>query len=249
MTARPLTAPIPVISPKPPGQAQDLHVPVCAAGGVAAAGQPARGAGRVVREPVPAAVTIRSSAADLRVDRVDQPHVHRDLVAWMSRNRPSGSASWRGCPEPVVARAPPARPGSVPRRPGHREPAAGPNKVEITTEIFSRRPPGSSPPGPGAGLVLGQPARVRVSAQVPHGCGRTNERRSIPRSFSLHSHTQSACRSCPAGQVLDVAGLTSHTSSPAASASSTRYASSRSWIPVRAAGALARSGPSAPSPR
>jgi len=71
----------------------------------------------------------------------------------------------------------------------------------------------------GAGLegARGQPGpRGGVSRTA---CGGTNERRSIARSFSLHSHTQSSRSLLPRpGRCLASLALTSHTSRPAASA-------------------------------
>ena len=96
-----------------------------------------------------------------------------------------------------------------------------PNRSEITTEIFSSA----------SSRIFSTRAwcrawswasrdRVRVSIRRSRtACGGTNERRSIPRSFSLHSHTQSARSLLPRpGRCLTSRALTSHTSRPAASA-------------------------------
>ena len=144
--------------------------------------------------------------------------------AWMSRNRPvsASSSSLRVAlsrVSPSAASAAGLRSPAT-RASRNRRPLA-PNKSEITTEIFSSASSRIfSTRAWCRAWSWASRARVRVSARRSRtGCGGTNERRSIPRSFSLHSHTQSARSLLPRpGRCLTSRALTSHTCSPAASA-------------------------------
>ena len=140
----------------------------------------------------------------------------------MSRNRPvSASSSSRRVAlsrvSPSAASAAGLRSPAT-RASRNRRPLA-PNRSEITTEIFSSASSRIfSTRARCRAWSWASRARVRVSARRSRtASGGTNERRSIPRSFSLQCHTQ------PARSLLPRPGrcptsLTSCTSSPAASA-------------------------------
>ena len=133
--------------------------------------------------------------------------------ACTSRNRPvSATAScWRVAFSRRSPRAASAA-GSLPRRPGRPGTAARWCRTGRRSPRRSSagRPRGSSRPGSGAG-TWSWPSRdrVRVSdrrSRIPSGG--TSERRSIPRSFSLHSHTAIfPVGFAPAGKVLSLPGV------------------------------------------
>jgi len=142
--------------------------------------------------------------------------------AWMSRNRPVRACA--SSARVALSRLSPSAASAARERfpatgaSRNRRPLA-PDRSEITTEIFSSASSRIfSTRAWCRAWSCASRARVRVSARRSRtGCGGTNDRRSVPRSFSLHSHTQSALPLLPRPGRCPTS-LTSCTSSPAASA-------------------------------
>ena len=212
---------------EPCHQAQHGRAVAGAAGRVPAAGQPAARA-----RPAPRQGWIASCCSILSSRRVISSLIvsmSRRCVAiskaWISRNRPVSAAAscWRVALQPPVPQRGQRGRASFPGDQGLEEPPpAGAEQVgdhhgDLQQGVLEDLLDPVLVPD----LVLGQPGPGAGSATAGPGSGSggTNERRSIPRSFSLHSHTQSSRSILPRpGRCLTSRALTSHTSRPAASA-------------------------------
>ena len=208
MMARPLTAPIPVTSSSRQ-RARAGGCPGRRSRGRGRRRQAAAGAGR--RCP-----GRRELLSDLLVQAVISALIasisrrcSAISVAWMSRNRRQRLLQLRLLALSRSRRARPAPPGTVPPHEASRNRAATPNSPRSPPRSSAARPPDLLHP-PVPRLVLSQPS-VRQHPQVPPPPH--EYRRSMPRSFSLQCHTQSAVSLLPRPQVL-TSRVTSHTSSP-----------------------------------
>ena len=199
---------------QPLGQPQDGSPLPGAAGGVAAAGQPAGGAGRRgagdLRQLLPDRLV---QPGDLLVDRVDQPQVRADLEG-VDVAEPAGQRVLQllaGGLQPRVAERGQRRRAAFPGDQGVQEPAAaGPEQVRDHHRDLQQRVledllhPGLVPrlvlgqPGPGAGQRPQVPDRLRRHERAAQHAPLVQL--AVPDAVEPVAFA-------PPGQVLDVAGV------------------------------------------